>query len=144
MTKTISTRLSEEEIKELDEITEIEKIDRSALIRKLLLQQLKQYRMKKMAEYYRKGVTSLQEASTAAKVSLYEMMDYVEKEKIRPPPQKEEEILEELKQSNRLMEDLKLKDKTKINSSTNPPSDGALEGQIRRTKKARSMTPQDF
>lgn len=96
--------MSEEEIELLNEIAEEENIDRSGLIRKFLIQQMKRYRLKKYAEYYRKGVVSLQEAATAAKVSLYEMMDYVETEKIRPPVQLEEEILTEIKDSNTVME----------------------------------------
>ncbi len=104
MTRTISTRLSEEEIEILNEIAEEENIDRSGLIRKFLIQQIKGYRIKKMAKYYRKGVISLQEAATAAKVSLYEMMEFVEKEHIRPPIQPEKEILTEIKDSTSLME----------------------------------------
>ena len=54
--------------------------------------------MKKVSEYYRKGIMSLQEAATNANVSLYEFMDYVQKEKIRPPIQSDEEISKELEE----------------------------------------------
>jgi predicted HTH domain antitoxin len=41
--------------------------------------------MRDMAERYRKGLVSLAEAATAAGVSIYEMMDYLDREKITPP-----------------------------------------------------------
>ena len=73
MSKTISTRLEDSEVEKLDKITKIEKIDRSSLIRKFLLEQIKIYEMKRVSEYYRKGLMSLQEAATEAEVSLYEI-----------------------------------------------------------------------
>ncbi len=96
MSKTISTRLEDNEIEKLDKITGREKIDRSSLIRKFLLEQMKLYEMKRVSEYYRKGLMSLQEAATSADVSLYEMMDYLQKERIRPPPQSKKEIQDEI------------------------------------------------
>ena len=109
MTKTVSTRLDEEELERLNEIAEKENIDRSSLIRKLLLKQMKEYRMKEIAVYYCKGIVSLQEAASAVKVSLYEMMDYIQKEKIRPPVQTKEEITAELARSREILEETKKK-----------------------------------
>ena len=102
MTKIVSTRLNEEEVKILNKIAKLENVDRSGLIRKFLLQQIKEYNIRKMAEFCRKGVISLQEAATAATVSLYEMMDYVQKEKIYFPSQSEDEILNEIKESEEI------------------------------------------
>ena len=102
MSKTISTRLEDNEVEKLDKITRMEKIDRSSLIRKFLLEQIKIYEMKRVSEYYRKGLMSLQEAATEAEVSLYEMMDYLQKERIRPPIQSKEEIQEDIDELNRL------------------------------------------
>ncbi|MHA1683043.1 MAG: hypothetical protein ACTSUE_19045 [Promethearchaeota archaeon] len=82
--------------------TGIEKIDRSSLIRKFILEQIKIYEMRRVSEYYRKGLMSLQEATTEADVSLYEMMDYLQKERIRPPIQSKEEILRDIDELNRL------------------------------------------
>ena len=48
--------------------------------------------MQKMAESYRIGTLSLQEAATVAKVSIYEMMDYVELHHIFPPPESVESL----------------------------------------------------
>lgn len=99
MSKTISTRIDDEYVKKLEEIAKRENIDRSALIRKFILQMLKEYELKRMAELYRKGIVSLQEAATQAKLSLYEIMEYVKKENIHPPDQTKEEILLEIEKS---------------------------------------------
>ena len=96
MSKTVSTRLNEKELKKLEEITNEEHMDRSSLIRRFILEQIKLHEMKKVSEYYRKGIMSLQEAATNANVSIYELMDYVQKEKIRPPIQSDVEINKEL------------------------------------------------
>ena len=47
-------------------------------------------------ERYRKGQISLAEASTIAKVNLWQMIDYLNLHNIRPPPEKFEDIEEEL------------------------------------------------
>ncbi|OLS15946.1 MAG: hypothetical protein RBG13Loki_0423 [Promethearchaeota archaeon CR_4] len=104
MSKTVSTRLENEEIERLNEIVAEEKIDRSALIRKFLLQKMEEYTMRKEAEYYRKGLKSLQEVATAAGVSLYDMMDYVQKEQIRPPNQSEKDLEEEFARGEELFQ----------------------------------------
>ncbi len=101
MSKTISTRIDYEYVKKLEEIAKRENIDRSALIRKFILQMLKEYELKRMAELYRKGIVSLQEAATQAKLSLYEIMEYVQKENIRPPDQAKEEIIAEIEDSKK-------------------------------------------
>ena len=106
MTDVVSTRLDEKEIEELNQISEKERIDRSALIRKFLLAQIAEYRMKEVSEKYRKGLVSLAEAATLAKVSIYDMMEYIEREKIQAPPLKEEEMDHELKSASKIFEDI--------------------------------------
>lgn len=91
--------MDDEDVKKLEEIAEQEHVDRSALVRKFILQKIKEYEIKQMMVLYQKGIVSLQEAASQAKVSLYEMMDYVQKENIRPPDQSKEEILEEIEDS---------------------------------------------
>lgn len=59
MSKIVTTRLNDDEILDLNEIAQQESLDRAVLIRKMLLQQIKQYRMHTMGELYRKGVLSL-------------------------------------------------------------------------------------
>ena len=99
MSKTISTRIEDEDAEKLEKIAEKENIDRSALIRKFILQKLKEYEIKQMTELYQKGIVSLQEAASQANVSLYEIMEYVQKENIRPPDQAREDIIAEIEDS---------------------------------------------
>ena len=93
MSNVISTRMEKKEIEVLNQISAKEHIDRSALIRKFLLQQIKEYKMKEFSEKYRKGLTSLAETATLANVSIYEMMEFCQKELISPPSPSDE-ILE--------------------------------------------------
>ena len=101
--KNISTRIDNNDVKKLDEIAKKENIDRSVLIRKFILQMLKEYEIKRTTELYRKGIVSLQEAASQANVSLYEIMDYVKSENIHPPDQSKEEILSEIDKSKNLI-----------------------------------------
>jgi len=101
MSKTISTRLDDEDAEKLEKIAEKENIDRSALVRKFILQKLKEYEIKQMTELYQKGIVSLQEAASQANVSLYEIMEYVQKENIHPPDQTKEEIIAEIEDSKK-------------------------------------------
>lgn len=107
MTDVVSTRLDEKEIEELNEIAERECIDRSSLIRKFLLAQIQEYRLKESVEKYRKGIVSMAEAATLARVSIYKMMEYIEREKIQAPSLTEPEMEEDLKRSQKLFEEIK-------------------------------------
>ena len=106
MSKTIITKIDDEDAKKLEKIAEKENMDSSALVRKFILQKLKEYELKQMTEFYRKGIVSLQEAASQANVSLYEVMEYVQKENIHPPDQSREEILDEIEDSKKLFENL--------------------------------------
>ena len=103
MSKTVSTRLEDEIVSKLDSITKKENIDRSSLIRKFILEQIAQYEMQRVGELYRKGLVSLQEAATQANVTIYEMMDFLQKERIRPPLETSDEIESGIEKSLNLM-----------------------------------------
>ena len=107
MSDVISTRLKKEEIEELNKISSNEHIDRSALMRKFLLQQIKEYRLKKVSEKYRKGIVSMAEAATIAKVTIYEMMDYCRREEIRPVEPSQSELAEESTEAREIFQKLK-------------------------------------
>jgi predicted HTH domain antitoxin len=104
ITDVVSTRLDEKEIEELNQISEKERMDRSSLIRKFLLAQIEEYRLKEAGEKYRKGLVSLAEGASLAKVSIYRMMEYVEREKIQAPSLSDAEMEEDLKRSKNLFE----------------------------------------
>ena len=103
MTEIISTRLKKEEIEELNRISENEHIDRSALVRKFLIRQLQEYKMRDMAEKYRKGLASIAEAATVAGVTIYEMMDYFDREKIKPTETTVEEFNEAMEDARKIV-----------------------------------------
>lgn len=63
--------------------------------------------MKKIANHYRKGIVSLQEAAYQAKVTIYQMMEFLEAEKINPPSQSDEEIVHDLKRAERIFKRIK-------------------------------------
>ncbi|MEE9378308.1 MAG: hypothetical protein V3V33_09765 [Candidatus Lokiarchaeia archaeon] len=106
MTDVVSTRLDEKEIEELNQISEKERIDRSSLIRKFLLAQIQEYRLKDVGEKFRKGIVSLAEAAILAKVSIYKMMEYVDREKIQPPSLSDAEMEKELLRIKKLFEEM--------------------------------------
>ena len=107
MTDVASTRLDEKEIDELNKISERERIDRSSLIRKFLLAQIQEYRLKESGERYRKGLVSMAGAAILAKVSIYKMMDYVDREKIQAPSLTDSEMEEDLKRSKKKFDEIK-------------------------------------
>lgn len=106
MTDVVSTRLDEKEIEELNQISEKERIDRSSLIRKFLLAQIQEYRLKDVGEKFRKGIVSLAEAAILSKVSIYKMMEYIDREKIQPPSLSDAEMEKELLRIKKLFEEM--------------------------------------
>ncbi|MHA1378116.1 MAG: ribbon-helix-helix domain-containing protein [Candidatus Helarchaeota archaeon] len=104
MSKNISTRIDDEDVKKLEKIAKKENIDRSALIRKFILQKLKEYEIIQMADLYKKGIVSLQEAASQANVTLYEIMEYIQRENIHPPDQSKKEIIAEIEESKKHFE----------------------------------------
>jgi hypothetical protein len=59
--------------------------------------------MKKSAESYRNGTLSLQEAATAAKVSIYEMMEFIEKHQIYPGELSDQEMGEHFEYAKEIL-----------------------------------------
>jgi predicted HTH domain antitoxin len=57
------------------------------------------------------GISSviMQEAATAAKVTIYEMMEHVESEQIRPPEDSREEMEADLERTKRIMANRNMK-----------------------------------
>jgi predicted HTH domain antitoxin len=96
MSRTISTRLSEDAIEELERIAEEEHLDRSALIRKLLLDDIDTYRKETALEQYEKGDLGVEQAAERAGVSLWEFVDLLARENVQGPPETTEELEREL------------------------------------------------
>lgn len=96
MSKAVSTRLNEKELKKIEQVAKKENLDRSTLIRKFLLNGLKEYSMEESSKLYQEGRVSLAEAAMIAEVSLWEMIDFVQRRNIRPPIESIEEIEKEV------------------------------------------------
>jgi len=102
-TEVVTTRLPSIYVNELRNLAREEHLERAALIRKLLLDSLENHIMKKAAESYRKGDTSLEEAAVRAKVSTWKMIEYLRKHNITPPPQTLEEMEKGLERTEEVM-----------------------------------------
>ncbi|MBN2157707.1 MAG: UPF0175 family protein [Candidatus Lokiarchaeota archaeon] len=66
-------------------------------------EKVKEMRMTRIAESYRNGTLSLQEAATAAKVSIYEMMEFTEKHQIYPKELSDQEMEEHFKYAKKIL-----------------------------------------
>ncbi len=73
MAKTVTTRLDDGYVKEIDEMAARKGIDRSALLRSFLLCALKEHTVRDSLEDYRTGITTLWEAAQRCNLSLWEM-----------------------------------------------------------------------
>ena len=64
---------------------------------------MKEYKIREFGELYRKGIVSLQEAATGAKIPYYQMMEYIQQENIRPPTQSKEDFQQEIEKSLKIL-----------------------------------------
>ena len=58
--------------------------------------------MEKAAEGYREGEKSIEAAAETAKVSIWEMVDYMQKNNIGPPAEDKEEIGAEFEEAEKI------------------------------------------
>jgi hypothetical protein len=78
----ISGRITKDQFKILDKIAELERVDRSTALRKIIDIGSMEYFRKKAAEMYRRGEISIGKAAEIAGVSLWEMYDILDREGI--------------------------------------------------------------
>ena len=83
--ETVTTRLPQKTLEEIEAIAEKEKVDRSELIRRLLDAALRRRRIDGAVKDYRDGKVTLWRASEVAGLSLRELMDIVKEQKIPVP-----------------------------------------------------------
>lgn len=103
MKNVVTMHLPEDVIKELDDIAKTEYLNRAALIRKMLLEDVEEYLLKRVAERYREGKISTEEAAARAKVSVWRMVEYLRERNITPPPETMEEMEEGLRRTERVL-----------------------------------------
>ncbi len=91
--KVISARLSRERIKLVEEIAREEKVDKSTILDRALAHYTQEWKLRKALESYREGSVTLSRAAEIAGVSIWEIIDILEKRKI--PAQYDLEDFEE-------------------------------------------------
>jgi len=74
MTKQMNLRLDEDLIKEFEELAEQENLDRSALVRKILIEGLHQERLNFALQKYLRKEISIERAAEIARVSMYDII----------------------------------------------------------------------
>ncbi len=102
-TEVVTTRLPSKYVHELQTLAKEEHLDRAALIRKMLLDSLEEYLLKKATESYQKGDISIEEASVRANVSIWKMIEYLRRHNITPPPETLEDMEKELKKTEEII-----------------------------------------
>ncbi len=81
-TEVISARLSRQRIKLIEEIAQEEKVDKSTILDRALEHYTKEWTLQRALELYRNGTVTLSRAAEIAGVSIWEMIDMLEKKKI--------------------------------------------------------------
>jgi len=80
---TTSVRLPKEMVEEIEKLSKEEGIDKGTLIRKLIAESLKEYKIKRALELYREGKVSLWKAAEIAGVTYREALEELKKRKIQ-------------------------------------------------------------
>lgn len=81
-TEHLTGRVPRRYVEQLERISKEESIDRSTALRKVLDIGFKEYHREKAVERYRKGKISLGRAAEQADLSIFEMYDILEAEKV--------------------------------------------------------------
>jgi len=78
----ISARLPKDRIKLIEEIAHEEKVDKSTILDRALEHYTKEWTLKKALEFYRNGTITLSRAAEIAGLTIWEIIDALEKRKI--------------------------------------------------------------
>ena len=96
MTATISTRIEEKILSEIDELSKEKHMDRASLLRNLIVEGLSIERKKKVLSIYKQKKISLAKAAEMLDVDLWKMIDMLKEEGMYID-YSEEELREDLK-----------------------------------------------
>ncbi len=88
----VGTRLSQEQVQDLELIERVEQTDRSTTVRKLLSKATREWKVDYFAKQYAEGKLGVSRAASEAGVSIWEMMAYLRDKRI--PAQYDLEDLE--------------------------------------------------
>jgi predicted HTH domain antitoxin len=78
----VGTRLPDTVVRDLEAIERVEQADRSTTVRKLLSRAIQDWKLDHYSRLYGSGKVTLARAAREARVSLWEMMDYVKTKRI--------------------------------------------------------------
>ncbi len=81
----VTVRLPRELRREIEELAKVEGKERSEIIRELLIRALREKKIEKAIELYSKGKVTLWKAARIAGISLWEMIEELQKHKITVP-----------------------------------------------------------
>ncbi len=79
---TTSVRLPKEIVEEIEKLSKEEGIDKGTLIRRLIAESLREYKIKKALELYREGRVSLWKAAEIAGITYREALEELKKRNI--------------------------------------------------------------
>ena len=96
MTATISTRIEEKILSEIDELSKEKHMDRASLLRNLIVEGLSIEKKKKVLSMYKQRKISLAKAAEILDVDLWKMIDLLKEEGLYID-YSEEELREDLK-----------------------------------------------
>ncbi len=82
LSQVISARLPKDRIKLIEEIAHEEKVDKSTILDRALEHYTKEWTLKKALEFYRNGTITLSRAAEIAGLTIWEIIDALEKRKI--------------------------------------------------------------
>jgi len=78
----ISARLSRERVELIEEIARRERVDKSTILDRALERYTKEWLLERALESYREGAVTLSRAAEMAEISIWEMIDILERRKI--------------------------------------------------------------
>lgn len=82
MGKTITSRLSDKMVEEIERIAEIEKLDKSSIIRRLLDRAIPEWKLEYALKLYQGKNVSLGKAAVLSSISIWEFLEFLSKHKI--------------------------------------------------------------
>ncbi|TKJ23099.1 MAG: hypothetical protein CEE43_05115 [Promethearchaeota archaeon Loki_b32] len=82
MGKTITTRLPDDMVEEIERIAEIEKLDKSSVIRRLLNKAIPEWKLEYSLKLYQDKKVSIGKAAELSSISIWEFMEKLSQHKI--------------------------------------------------------------
>ena len=99
MTATVSTRIDENILLEIDELSKERQMDRASLLRNLIVEGLAIEKKKKVLNMYKERKISMAKAAEMLNIDLWQMIDIIKEENLYID-YTEEELKEDLKGMN--------------------------------------------